>query len=133
MGQTRDRGDVGDGQQRIRRRLDVEHLYPATQGVLHGAHRGEAAGRLQHRHVDVSAAAYRDHLGDRYFGSVELREALAALEDHIDAPLGLGAVACLHYPELLTQVREGLRKVRAMQAQVSALFPEAGAEDFDVD
>ncbi len=38
---------------------------------------------------------------------------------------------CHASPELLTQVREGLRKVQAMQAQVSAMFPEAGAADFD--
>ena len=39
--------------------------------------------------------------------------------------------ACHNSPELLTQVREGLRKFRAMQAQVNAMFPEAGAADFD--
>ena len=38
---------------------------------------------------------------------------------------------CHGSPELLTPVREGCRRVRATQAQVSALFPAAGAADFD--
>ena len=38
---------------------------------------------------------------------------------------------CNAAPELLAHVREGVRKVREVQAQVSALFPEAGAVDVD--
>jgi eukaryotic-like serine/threonine-protein kinase len=52
------------------------------------------------------------------------------IEEVLDSGRSVEAV-CHASPELLTQVREGLRKFRAMQAQVSALFPEAGAADFD--
>ena len=52
------------------------------------------------------------------------------IEEVLDSGRSVEAV-CHDSPELLTQVREGYRKVRAMQAQVSALFPEAGAADFD--
>jgi Protein kinase domain len=38
---------------------------------------------------------------------------------------------CHASPELLTPVREGCRRVRAIQAQVSVLFPEAEAADID--
>ena len=52
------------------------------------------------------------------------------IEEVLDSGRSLEAV-CHDSPELLTQVREGLRKCRAIQAQVSALFPEAGVVDFD--
>ena len=52
------------------------------------------------------------------------------IEEVLDSGRSVEAV-CHASPELLTQVREGCRRVRAMQAQVSALFPEAGAADFD--
>jgi hypothetical protein len=51
------------------------------------------------------------------------------IEEVLDSGRSVEAV-CHDSPELLTQVREGYRKVRAMQAQVSALFG-AGAADFD--
>jgi serine/threonine-protein kinase len=52
------------------------------------------------------------------------------IEEVLDSGSSLEAV-CHDSPELLTQVREGCRKVRAIQGQISALFPEAGAPDFD--
>ena len=52
------------------------------------------------------------------------------IEEVLDSGRSVEEV-CHGLPELLTQVREGLRKCRAMQAQVSALFPEAGVVDFD--
>jgi eukaryotic-like serine/threonine-protein kinase len=52
------------------------------------------------------------------------------IEEVLDSGRSVEEV-CHDSPELLTQVREGYRKVRAMQAQVSALFPEAGAAEFD--
>ena len=52
------------------------------------------------------------------------------IEEVLDSGRSVEEV-CHDSPELLTQVREGCRKVRAMQAQVSAMFPEAGAADFD--
>ena len=52
------------------------------------------------------------------------------IEEVLDSGRSVEAV-CHASPELLTQVREGCRRVRAMQAQVSALFPEAGAAGFD--
>src|SRR5262249_10619814 len=38
---------------------------------------------------------------------------------------------CRATPELLSQVREGCRRLRVLQAQVSALFPESGVPDCD--
>jgi serine/threonine-protein kinase len=52
------------------------------------------------------------------------------IEEVLESERSVEAV-CHDSPELQTQVREGCRRVRAMQAQVSALFPAAGAADFD--
>jgi hypothetical protein len=45
------------------------------------------------------------------------------IEEVLDSGRPVESV-CHDSPELLTQVRLGLRKVRAMQAQISSLFPE---------
>jgi serine/threonine-protein kinase len=52
------------------------------------------------------------------------------IEEVLDSGRSVEAV-CHASPELLTQVREGLRKFRAMQAHVCALFPDTDAADFD--
>ena len=52
------------------------------------------------------------------------------IEEALDSERSVEAV-CHDSPELLAEVREGYRKVRALRAQVSALFPEAGAAEFD--
>ncbi len=52
------------------------------------------------------------------------------IEEVLDTGRSAEAV-CRDSPELLARVREGLRKFRAMQAQVGALFPEAGSADPD--
>ena len=54
------------------------------------------------------------------------------VQDLIEEILESGSSAedvCRAYPELLSEVREGWRRFRAIEAQVGALFPEPGSTD----
>src|SRR5438105_385960 len=57
---------------------------------------------------------------------------LQLIEEVLDSGSSAEEV-CRGTPELLSQVREGCRRFRAIQAQVSLLFPESGVADLEED